>query len=148
MGPDNNQDVSSTTSTEKVMVPKLHADGSNWAIYAERVMNYIISKGLRRHILGTMRKPVDLVEQNGSFHKPGQLAPLTNEEVEKHEDEVDNYLMKQAAIREVIYRMIDMSMFLQVKNELDAAAGDMLSASLAVAWQCDRIAMDQLLTCD
>lgn len=122
MGPDDNQDVSSTTSTEKVTVPKLRADGSNWAIYAERVMNYVISKGLRRHILGTVRKPVNLVEQNGSFYKPGQLAPLTDEEVEKHEDEVDNYLTKQAAVREVVYRTIDTSTFLQVKNELDAAA--------------------------
>jgi hypothetical protein len=26
--------------------------------------------------------------------------------------------------------------------------GDMPSASLAVAWQCDRIAIDELLTCD
>jgi hypothetical protein len=33
-----------------------------------------------------------------------------------------------------------------VRDDVDD--GDMLSASLAVAWECDRIAIDQPLTCD
>jgi hypothetical protein len=94
MGPDSSCNVSLTLEAERTTIPKLCADGSNWTLYAERVMNYVISRGLRRHILGTTRKLVNLVEQNRAFHKPGQLAALTDEEVEKHEEEVDSYLMK------------------------------------------------------
>src|ERR1700678_160214 len=56
------------------------------------------------------------------YSKLGSLAPLSNSEIEKHEETVDSYDQSQAAVREVIYRTIDKTMFLQVKNEVDAAA--------------------------
>lgn len=63
MGPADVSDVSSTTSSNKSLnVPKL------------------ISKGLKRHILGTARKPVDLVVINGESYKPNASSPLTDDE--------------------------------------------------------------------
>ena len=62
------------------------------------------------------------MDRDGSFYKQATLAPFTDEELEKHEEAQDTYDKMQAAIHEVIYRTIDKTMFLQVKNKPDAAA--------------------------
>ena len=111
-----------STSSQALNIPKLQSDGSNWTTYAERVLNYLTSKGLKRHVTGTARKPIELSERSGSYYKPNSLSPLTDEEMEKHEAENDEYEQKQASVREVIYRTIDSSTFIQIKNEKDAAA--------------------------
>ncbi|KAF8806793.1 hypothetical protein BYT27DRAFT_7223945 [Phlegmacium glaucopus] len=65
-------------------------------MYAERVMNYLTSKGLKRHVTGTACKPIELVARAGAYYRP--------------------------TVREVIYRSIDSSTFIQVKNEPDATS--------------------------
>ena len=122
MGPADISDMSLTSNNQTLSLPKLKGDSSNWATYSERILNYLTSKGLRRHIQGTARKPEPLVERNGAFYKSGSLAPLTDDELEKYEETVDSYDQSQAAVREVIYRTIDKTTFLQVKNEVDAAS--------------------------
>ena len=122
MGPADISDMTSTPNNPTLSLPKLRGDSSNWATYSERILNYLTSKGFRRHVQGTARKPETLSERNGSYYKSGSLAPLSDEELEKHEDSVDTYDQSQAAVREVIYRTIDKTTFLQVKNEVDAAA--------------------------
>ena len=102
-------------------LPKLCSDGSNWSTYQECIPNYITSKGLKRHLLGTARKPVELMERSGSFYKGTNPDPLTEEEIEEHEDEEDKYEQQQATVRKVIYQTIDKSTFLQVKNETTTA---------------------------
>ncbi|KAF8797796.1 hypothetical protein BYT27DRAFT_7218939 [Phlegmacium glaucopus] len=121
MGPEDTSDVN-PASSQGLTIPKLQSNGSNWTTYAERVMNYLTSKGLRRHVTGTVRKPIQLVERVGEHYFPGLLAPLNEEELEKHEVEQDEYDQKQASVREIIYRTIDNSTFIQVKNEIDAVA--------------------------
>ena len=106
MGPDDITDMAS--STNKVLsLPKLRSDSSNWATYSERILDYITSKCYRRHVLGTARKPERLDERNGSFYKPNALAPLTDDEFEKHEEIIDLYDQAQVAVREIIYRTVD-----------------------------------------
>ncbi|KAF8059277.1 hypothetical protein FPV67DRAFT_1426522, partial [Lyophyllum atratum] len=118
MGPEQTFDI----STSKVTLPKLSSDGSNWSTYKDRVMNTLTSKKLRRHVTGTARKPAELHEQSGAFFRAGSLAPLSDEELEKHEDAMDEWLQKEAQVREVIYGTVDQSTFIQVKNETTAAA--------------------------
>ena len=72
--------------------------------------------------MGTACKLEALIGSNGSFYKPNSLAPLTDEEVETHEDSLDAYDQMQAAVYKVIYQTVDKTTFLQVKNEVDAAA--------------------------
>ena len=123
MGPADIPDMSSMSSTnQSLAVPKLESDGSNWSTYSEQVMNYLTSKGLKRHVMGTARKPVQLVKRNCRYYKPDMTIPLKNDELDTHEREEGEYKQKQASIREVIYRTIDKSTFIQVKNETDAAA--------------------------
>jgi len=63
-----------------------------------------------------------LSERNGAFYKSGSLAPLNDDELEKHEDVVDLYDQMQAAVREIIYRTVDKTTYLQIKNEVDVAS--------------------------
>jgi len=121
MGPDNISDMSST-NTQVLNLPKLHSDGSNWSTYQEHILNYITSKGLKQHLLGTAQKLVELREENGSLYKGITPDPLAEEEIEKHEVEEDKYEQQQAAVCEVIYQTVDKSTFLPVKNETTAAA--------------------------
>ena len=121
MGPDDITDM--TSSTNKVLsLPKLRSDSSNWATYSERILNYLTSKGYCRHVLGTVRKPETLDERNGAFYKLHSLAPLSDDELEKHEEETDIYDQKQAAVQEIIYCTVDKTTFLQIKNEANAAS--------------------------
>ncbi|KAF8241161.1 hypothetical protein L208DRAFT_1229318, partial [Tricholoma matsutake] len=88
-------------------LPKLQGDSSNWATYSKHILNYLTLKGLHQHVLGTMCKPEELVERDGSFYKNGSLAPLPDDEVEKNEEAQDTYDQQQATVHEVIYRTID-----------------------------------------
>ncbi|KAG5639903.1 hypothetical protein DXG03_002523 [Asterophora parasitica] len=117
MGPEATYDI----STSKVMLPKLASDGSNWSLYQEWVLNALTSKKLHRHVTGTTRKLEELTESGGVFFKRGSLAPLSDKEVEVHEDEVNDWLQKQAQVWEVIYSTVDKSTFLQIKNKSTAA---------------------------
>ena len=66
------------------------------------------SKGYRRHVQGTARQPESLNERKGVFYKSeSSLEPLSNAELEKHEEAVDKYDQMQAAVREIIYRTVD-----------------------------------------
>ncbi len=120
MGPATPQDMSESLSTQITSLPKLQPDGSNWSMYQERVLNTLTSKGLKRHVMGTARKLVVLTERDGDYYKPGWLAPLSDEDLEKHEQEQDLYDQHQATVRDIIYRTVDKSTFLQVKGEKTA----------------------------
>jgi len=85
-------------------------------------MNHLMSKGLKRHVLGTAWKLANLIECNRDYYKPNRLALLSDAELEKHKGEQDEYEQKQASVWEVIYRTINNLKFIQIKNEKDAAA--------------------------
>jgi len=116
------------SSTIKVVnLPKLTADGSNWSTYSEQINNAMITvKGLRRHLSGTVRKPEELVERDGKWYKmkgeSQEATPLTDDELDKHEDEIDVYQQHEAQVREIIYGTIDKSNFVHIKGEATAAA--------------------------
>ncbi|KAF8155630.1 hypothetical protein B0H34DRAFT_659656, partial [Crassisporium funariophilum] len=113
----------SSSSTVKVStLPKLKEDGSNWITYKERILNTLTSKGLKRHVTGSARKPTELIERSGDYYKPNSLSPLSDDQLEEHEKEVDIYDQKQAQVREVIYETISKSTFLQIKSQPSAAA--------------------------
>jgi hypothetical protein len=69
-----------------------------------------------------VHKPEELDKRNGIFYKRNSLAPLTDMEVEKHEEAQDSYDQMQAAVFKVIYRTVDKTTFLQMKNESNATA--------------------------
>jgi hypothetical protein len=106
-----------------IRLEKLKDDGTNWVTYRERVTNTMTHKGLRRHFMGTMRKPGTMTEKDGDFYKTGDKGQkvLSEMEIEAMEKAMDEYEQKEASVREVIYETISQSMFLQIKNEPTAA---------------------------
>ena len=62
IGPDDISEMSLTNNLQALNLPKLCSDGSNWSTYQEHVLNFAMSKGLKRHLMGTARKPVILME--------------------------------------------------------------------------------------
>src|SRR6266850_5187943 len=120
MGPDTTT-MSATSTIKLIKLMKLADDGTNWITYRERVLNMLTHKGLCRHIMGTAQKPEEVEEQDGKFYKKGSLNALTDTELEALEKSMDEYEQKQASVREIIYKTISQSMFLQIKNEPTAA---------------------------
>ena len=119
MGPRSSSNMSSSSSVKVVNLPRLAEDGSNWVTYKE--FNNLTSKGLMQHIWGTAHQPIQLTERNSSYYRPHELSPLSDEDIEKHEDSVDRYDQKEAQVREIIYDTVSKSVFLKIKDESSAA---------------------------
>ena len=117
MGPGSSSNMSNVKVTN---LPKLSEDGSNWVTYKERILNNLTSKGLTRHVRGSARKPVPIVERDGSFYRLNELSPLSDEDLEMLEDAIDTYDQKEAQVREIIYETVSKSVFLEIKNETSA----------------------------
>jgi hypothetical protein len=112
----------SNTSLKIVNLPKLKDDGSNWITYKERVMNTLTHKGLKRHVIGNARKPIEIeLRDDGEYYLPKSMVPLSDDKIEEYETKTDEYAQKQASVREVIYETVSKSTFLQIKNEADAS---------------------------
>ena len=120
MGPESTT-MSATDAIKLLKLPKLKNDGSNWITYRERIMNTLTHKGLKRHVLGTARKPTEIEIKSDKVYKKGNTMELTSTQIKEIEKEVDQFEQKEASVREVIYETIGQSLFLQVKNEPTAA---------------------------
>ncbi|KAF9500284.1 hypothetical protein BDN71DRAFT_1463050 [Pleurotus eryngii] len=109
MGPAPTENMSgSLMSTIKVLrTPILENDGSNWITYKERLLNVVTSKGLRRHITGT-------IDEKGKKPEP---SPLSDDIVEAMFTKLDEFEQKEAQLREIIYETVNKTTFLQIKNE-------------------------------
>ncbi|KAF8125390.1 hypothetical protein K438DRAFT_1648671, partial [Mycena galopus ATCC 62051] len=128
MGPDA---TSSSSSLLKVTrLPKLKDDGSNWGNYKEMVFNAITAKSLRRHGLGTAKAPAELILRDGEYFLPNRIAPLSNDELEAHETKYDEYLQKQAQVRQIIYETVSEATFMRIKSRATAAL--MLSELISI----------------
>jgi len=68
------------------------------------------SKGLRRHVMGTARKPVDLVERNGHFYKPNILAAKSRHPFER------SFIGPSTNRRSFRWRMRRMLLLTQLQN--------------------------------
>ncbi len=79
------------------------------------------SKGLKHHLTGTAKKPAELTESNGDYYKPGELAPLSDDKLEKHLKLQDEYDQKEVLMREIFYETISHSTFMQIKNQPSTA---------------------------
>ncbi|KAF8662046.1 hypothetical protein AX16_001231 [Volvariella volvacea WC 439] len=114
-------------------LPNLNGSGSNWVIYRERLVNGLISIGLRRHILGTAIRPPTPLEKDRKFYKSEESStPLTEEEIEKMEQAIDAYEQKEAQTRLLIWGTMSDSMFLQVKDYHRASIHEMWRAIVKI----------------
>lgn len=132
MGPDTTKEEATSSGSYAIKglnLPKLAEDGSNWVLYQERVENAIIAtKGLRRHLHGTVHKPEPLEQRAEKWYKKGSNTPLTDEQVDMYEDTVDSYEQREAQVREYIYGTVDSSTFIQIKGSTAAEVWKKLTA--------------------
>ncbi len=105
----------------KVTLLDFQEDGSNWVMYKERIQNHLTSKGLLRHISGTVRKPTEIEEKNGRVHKKGNATMMTDDEFEAYLDSLYTYTQKEAQVHEVLYDMLTKTVTLQIKGQPTAA---------------------------
>ena len=122
--------MATTSSNIKVTLPKLQEDGSNWVMYKERIQNHLTSKGLLRHLTGTVKKPVETEEKNGKVHKKGNPTAMTDDEFETYLDSIDTYAQKEAQVREVLYDTLTKTVTLQIKGKPSAAESWMKLTSI------------------
>jgi len=121
MGPAPAEFMSSGSSIKILSLPKLQTNGENWVTYKERLRNHLTSKGLVRHINGTAKKPVEVEIINDKTHKKGSSTPMTDNELKMYYDSFTDYEQKEAQVRNVIYKTIPKSVFLQVKGQPTAS---------------------------
>ncbi|KAK0232076.1 hypothetical protein EDD85DRAFT_774787 [Armillaria nabsnona] len=113
----------SSTSTVKLLnLPRLKDDGMKYILYKEWIPNVATSKGLRRVLYGTAKKPMEMMEINRDYYLLGNLTPLSDDEVEKQLTLQDAYNQKEAQVCEMMYETISTSTFMQIKNEPTATA--------------------------
>ena len=112
--------TSDNTTIKVTQLPKLASDGENWLTYHERVLNAATARGLRRHLVGTARKPSAPVEKAGKFYlSAADTVPLSDEALDKLETSIDTWEQKEAQVRELIYNTVDNATFLQIKGGED-----------------------------
>ncbi|KAF8227221.1 hypothetical protein L208DRAFT_1124738, partial [Tricholoma matsutake] len=103
-------------------------DGGNWPFYQECAMNFLKSKGLWRHVRGLVLEPEEPVMKHGKAYPAGTgehdivTEALTKNQLKEINDEIDDYIQKEASVKEVFYRTVDKSTFLQIKGEATATA--------------------------
>jgi hypothetical protein len=154
MGPATaNEENPSSTSVRGINLPKLAEDGSNWVLYQERLENAITAtKGLRRHLQGTARKPEPLeTRDDQKVYAKGGTVALTNDQIDAYEEATDIFEQREAQVREFIYGTVDPSTFIQIKGSraaevwkklkmIHATKGDMFQTDLLNKLQTIRYA--------
>ncbi|KAJ7167946.1 hypothetical protein C8R46DRAFT_819447, partial [Mycena filopes] len=105
----------------KRTLPILQDDSSNWVHYSEIMTTHAKAKGLHRHLGGTARAPADITQDvTGDWYLPGSITPLTDDEVEAHQKKEDDYEMKEAKLRDLIYQTVSTTRFSQIKDQKTA----------------------------
>ncbi|KAJ7712826.1 hypothetical protein DFH07DRAFT_680307, partial [Mycena maculata] len=103
-------------------LPILEDDSSNWISWAEQITTYGKSKGLGRHISGTVRKPGDLMQNAaGETVIANTNVALTDEQIEAHEKKQEDYETKEAKFRHIVYSTVSATRFNQIKSETTAS---------------------------
>ncbi|KAF8137937.1 hypothetical protein K438DRAFT_2030902 [Mycena galopus ATCC 62051] len=83
-----------------------------------------------RKWLGTAKAPAELILRDGEYILPNRIAPLSDDELEAHETKYDEYLQKQAQVRQIIYETVSEATFMRIKSRATAAL--MLSELISI----------------
>ena len=90
MSPGVTSDVFVNTSSNQLSILKLHDDGSNWVDYEVKTLIALGSRGLIKHVEGTVRRPTPYPIEDGiPVSKPGK--PATDEEMEAKEEKIEEF---------------------------------------------------------
>ena len=94
-------------SKTAIIIPKLKEDGSNWANYHDRMLDYLNGQpGFRKHLTGRARPPkaLSIADQ------------MDDDKVEAYEDALDLYIQRQSAIRSIILGSLPEKIQIRIKS--------------------------------
>ena len=86
-----NLNINSNSDSATLSVPKLRDDGSNWADYQPRIERALGSKGLWRHVIGTVTPPKPYTEVAGVPVIADGKTPATEEQIEAKDVKIQEH---------------------------------------------------------
>jgi len=86
-----NLSLNSSSDSTTLQIPKLRDDGSNWSDYQPRIQKAMGSKGLWRHVEGTMVVPKPYAVVNGELFLIDLKTPATEEQIESKESKISDF---------------------------------------------------------
>jgi len=107
-------------TSQTLSIPKLADDGSNWVDYEIKARTAMGSKGLSRHLAGTVIKPKPFEIDNGviMFEKN---KPATDEQIDAKEKRLDEYEQKEYLARHIILTTVSPRLVASIKSKDTAA---------------------------
>src|SRR6202522_3378308 len=105
MGPEttmNPQNISSSSDSTMLAVPKLRDNGSNWSDYYPRIQNAMGVKGLWRHVLGTAVAPIPYVISQGKPMLSDGKTPATEDEIEAKESKIIEFEKREYLSKHIL----------------------------------------------
>ena len=118
----NNLNVSSSSNSTTIAVPKLCDDGSNWADYKPRIQNAMGMKGLWRHVLSTAIAPVLYAMSNGVPMLADGKTPATEDQIETKESKVIEFEKREYLAQHIILSTTSTCLGTKIKGLLTAEA--------------------------
>ena len=96
-------------------VPKLASDGKNWVVYKDRLTLSVQARGLGGHLDGTTTKP----KQPAVTQAPAgrELTEKENEEINMYEDDLKEWLQKEAIVSQQVASTIPDSLYLKIRRK-------------------------------
>src|SRR5271155_2806132 len=105
MGPEttmNPQNISSSSDSTMLAVPKLCDDGCNWSDYYPRIQNAMGAKGLWRHVLGTATAPVPYVVSQGKPMLSDGKTLATEDQIDAKESKIIEFEKREYLSRHIV----------------------------------------------
>ncbi|RXW11752.1 hypothetical protein EST38_g14103 [Candolleomyces aberdarensis] len=104
---------------------RLKEDGTNWAAYRDRTTDHLKLKGLRSHLNGRVRKPVEIVERVNELTNAFQYfnpsdaafaAPLSADDIEKFEVAACEYDKNEGVGSDVLNNTLPTSIYREIQT--------------------------------
>src|SRR5271155_2448895 len=125
MGPEttmNPQNISSSSDSTLLAVPKLRDDGSNWSDYHPRIQNAMGAKGLWRHVLGTATAPVPYVVTEGIPMLSNGKTPATEDQIDAKESRIVDFEKREYLSKHILLSTTSTRLGAKIKDLSTAEA--------------------------
>ena len=121
--------LNSSSDSMTLSIPKLHDDGSNWSDYKPHIQRAMGSKGLWRHIEGTVIAPKLYTLDHGTPVLSDEKMPATDEQIETRESKIMDYDKQEYLAQHVILSMTSTHLSSKIKNlKMEKEMWDMVKA--------------------
>src|ERR1700722_7392998 len=115
MSPEAMTELTISSSSQLLSIPKLRDDGSNWADYEPKTRTAMGSRGLIRHVDGTAVAPRPYTIVNG-IQMVDTTTEATEDQIEAKEKKLDEFEQKLHLARHILQNSISLRLSSIIKN--------------------------------